>query len=111
MTIKITPELVVESIKATGIKPIFNDFGDYETCGCALTAIGLYKFPEEVKKFKEYSEKTEFRLFADLFSLPSHWTRDFAAGFDNTGCIVGRDRDIYELGQQCREAVRREFPE
>lgn len=46
--LQLTPELVVQSFKNTGLKPIVQGFGDGKTCGCLMTTIVKEHDPESI---------------------------------------------------------------
>lgn len=46
--LELTPELVAQAYRDTGLKPVVEDWGDGRTCGCLMTAVVKKYAPENL---------------------------------------------------------------
>jgi hypothetical protein len=97
---KITPEVVLEAYKKTGMKPVFGSWGNGITCGCALTAVARTVDPHtnlsDVDRIPDWIYKT--------LDLDHAWADHFITGFDNGW--GGDINEAYNLGRECREVLK-----
>ena len=109
--IELTPELVVQCFKETGLRPV-SDFGDGVTCGCGITAV--------MKKFKpesmDYIPKGNCAAMCDEFDELTGLDSDlFIVGFDgftstdiafcDNSDVEGKDMGAFRIGKQARLAI------
>lgn len=80
----LTVQRVLDAYKATGLKPRAGKYLTDDGCACAIGAIAQAE--------GEGSDFPECNLWG------------FISGFDNDPA-GSRDREQYQLGQQCRKAV------
>lgn len=113
---KITPELVVEAYKNTGIRPIWASFVEADgTCGCALTALYVNQVgkenPFETAKSLVKQEKDVLKVISETLDLPSDLElTSFYLGFDYPDKTWVDDPHIesVKLGQETRRLVDKE---
>lgn len=103
---RITPEMVLEAYKVTGLKPIRDEWVnkiDGKECGCGLTAIFCAQVDDG------FSELSGAGLWADdtigrALNLDQRYVHGFTAGFDGGAKLDYGE--AYEDGRAAWEAVK-----
>lgn len=116
---KITPELVVEAYKNTGIRPIWASFVEADgTCGCALTALYVNAVdkekPFETAKQLVKQEKSILETVSETLGLPKDLDLTcFYLGFDypDKPWDGYSNTESVKLGQETRKLVEKEIGE
>lgn len=116
MKTELTPASVVEAFKKTGLKPIFQEYGDAVSCGCALTALARTIDPELGDKFSSLDMVPVAKILRETLDMDRGDMSQFIDGFDtyaqlNSHPLAAPSRlsEMYILGMQCRDAVKAEF--
>ncbi len=93
--LKITPKLVKEAYKSTGLIQMQGEYFPEEGCACALGAI--YKHLNK-------ENNVDIEIWYEENNIDDNFIQSFAAGFDGIKFNNG-NQEYYQLGRQCFKEV------
>ena len=100
---RITPEMVVEAYRKTGLRPIPRVWYDAENkCGCASTALAVAGgLPVE-----KVDGHLVIGFLCDQLEVSRRYVNEFVNGFDGRGSRWSDCSDGFLDGQTCWQAVK-----
>lgn len=112
----VTEDAILTAYRETGLKPVFEKYGDGVTCGCALTALIKHKkpdaFDEVIAEGISLNDWMSGTRIHEFLGIQPSYAIAFIDGFDSTWSIhewekTGHPRIL--RGKQVRDKVIAEF--